>query len=58
MRTFLRGTPKRVARNSHLDALAVAPREFGARRSGLDVKLENQSVAAPMRRWFTMISST
>src|SRR5262245_2858540 len=46
--------------NSDLEPLAMPARELGARRAGLDVEVEDQTVAAAMRgaRWFTTISTT
>ena len=47
-------------RDSDLDALAVLARELGTGCTGLDVQVQNHTVAAAMRgaKWFSMISST
>ena len=46
------------ARPAHFDPIAVLSSELRARRPRLHVQIEDQNVAAAMRRWLTTINST
>src|SRR5574341_1763342 len=46
---FVRFSIDRARREPQLDSLAVLARKLGPRRAGLDVEIEDQTVAAAMR---------
>lgn len=55
---FIRLAVHRARGEADLDALAMVTSEFGARRAGLDVQLENHSDATAGRMCQSTISST
>jgi hypothetical protein len=55
---LVRFTVVRRRGQPHFDPIAMLSSELRARRPRLHVQIEDQNVAAAMRRWLTTINST